>query len=165
MKIMTSRTHHQKISTKVLTDQEESKEIGARAGFSLECENLGFERTRDSGGFSTRLDGLESQHGVTISPRTTHDHEHQEQPRENQNLAHERQKTYEIESNSKPRRAQGGKGLLSHSISIQSIKNPWFKSCPREEREEEQRKEEPGHGRSSLQKRKAHAVLLPSSHF
>ena len=49
MKMMTSRTHSHKISTKVLTDQEESKEIGARAGFSLERENLGFERTRDSG--------------------------------------------------------------------------------------------------------------------
>ena len=27
----------------------EWEEIGARAGFSLECKNLGFERTRDSG--------------------------------------------------------------------------------------------------------------------
>ena len=45
---------------------------------------------------------------------------------------------YEIEMKSKPRRAQGGKGLLSHSISVQSLKNPWFKSYPREEREEEQ---------------------------
>ena len=68
MKMMTSRTHHQKISTKVLTDQEESKEIGARAGFSLDRKNLGFERTRDSGDFSTRLDDLESHHGVTKSP-------------------------------------------------------------------------------------------------
>ena len=105
MKMMTSRTHPQKISTKFLTNKEESKEIGARAGFSLERENLGFERTRDPGDFSSRIDGLESQHGVTKSPRTTHDHKHQEQPRENQNLAHGRQETYEIESNSKPRRA------------------------------------------------------------
>ena len=35
--MMTSRTHPQKISTKFLTDKEESKEIGARAGF---CEKL-----------------------------------------------------------------------------------------------------------------------------
>ena len=44
------------------------EEIGARAGFSLERKNLGFERTRDSGDFITRLDGLESHHGVTKSP-------------------------------------------------------------------------------------------------
>ena len=30
-------------------------------------------------------------------------------------------KTYEIELNSKPRRAQGGLGLLSHTISVQSL--------------------------------------------
>ena len=144
---------------------EESRNSRARTGFSQERENLGFERTRDPGDFSSRIDGLESQHGVTKSPRTTHDHKHQEQPRENQNLAHGRQETYEIDSNSKPRRAQGGNGLLSHSISVQSLKNPWFKSCPREEREEEQRKEEAAHGRSNLQKRIAHAVLLPSSPF
>ena len=33
------------------------EEIGARAGFSLERKNLGFERTRDPGDFSSRIDG------------------------------------------------------------------------------------------------------------
>jgi len=44
----------------------------------------------------------------------------------------------EIESKSKPRRAQGGKGLLSHQISVQKSQQsiPLF---PREEREEEKR--------------------------
>jgi len=41
----------------------------------------------------------------------------------------------EIEVNSKPRRAQGGMGLISRSISVQKLKNPSL----REEREEEQR--------------------------
>ena len=53
----------------------------------------------------------------------------------------------EIEVNSKPRRAQGGMGLLSRSISVQKLKNPSL----REEREEEQRGREgrqaPGEGR------------------
>ena len=35
---------------------------------------------------------------------------------------------------SKPRRALGGKGLLSHSISVQSLKNPYLESYPREEK-------------------------------
>jgi len=65
---------------------EESKSSRARTGFSQERENLGFERTRDPGDFSSRIDGLESQHGVTKSPRTTHDHKHQEQPREKSKL-------------------------------------------------------------------------------
>ena len=55
----------------------------------------------------------------------------------------------ENESKSKPRRAQGGKGLLSHSISVQSLKNPWFKSYPRKEREEEQKEGEEAHGRGN----------------
>jgi len=66
---------------------------------------------------------------------------------ENQISSQTKHKTYEIETKSKPRRAQGGKGLLSHSISVQSLKNPWFKSYPREEREEEQEGREETHGR------------------
>ena len=42
--------------------------------------------------------------------------------------------TYEIEMKSKPRRALGGKGLLSHSISIQNLKNPYLESYPREKK-------------------------------
>ena len=41
---------------------------------------------------------------------------------------------YEIETKSKPRRAQGGKGILSHSISVQSLKNSYSKPTPREEK-------------------------------
>ena len=44
------------------------------------------------------------------------------------------------EMNSKPRRAQGGKGLLSRSISVQNPQES-IPLIPREEREEEKRGE------------------------
>ena len=44
----------------------------------------------------------------------------------------------EFESKSKPRRAQGGKGLLSHQISVQKSQQS-IPQIPREEREEERR--------------------------
>jgi len=107
----------------------------SKSGVFSRMKNLGFERTRDSEDFSTRKDGLESHHGVTASPRTTHNHEHQEQPHEQQNSTHGRQETYEIDSNSKPRRAQGGMGLLSHSIHVQSLHKSMTKILtPREEK-------------------------------
>ena len=47
----------------------------------------------------------------------------------------------EIEVNSKPRRAQGGKGLLSRSIHIQSLHKSMSKiPSPREERDSEKRR-------------------------
>ena len=49
------------------------------------------------------------------------------------------------EMNSKPRRAQGGKGLLSRSISVQNPQES-IPLIPREEREEE-KKGEGGGGR------------------
>ena len=57
--------------------------------------------------------------------------------------------TYEIETKSKPRRALGGKGLLSHSISVQGLKKSILLILPlekkrknREEEEEDARREE-----------------------
>ena len=47
------------------------------------------------------------------------------------------------EMNSKTRRAQGGKGLLSRSISVQNPQES-IPLIPREEREEEKRGEEGG---------------------
>ena len=62
---------------------------------------------------------------------------------------------YEIETKSKPRRAQGRKGLLSHSISVQSLKNSHSKSYSRKKREEEQREGEEAHrGEGALSARK-----------
>ena len=52
----------------------------------------------------------------------------------------------EIEVNSKPRRAQGGKGLLSRSISVQKPQES-IPLIPREEREEEEQGEGENHGR------------------
>jgi hypothetical protein len=40
------------------------------------------------------------------------------------NSTQTKHKTYEIETKSNTPRAQGGKGLLSHSISVQVLKNP-----------------------------------------
>jgi hypothetical protein len=56
-------------------------------------------------------------------------------------------KKYEIEMNSIAQRAQGGEGLLSQSISVQGLKNPWPRSSPREEREEETERRERADGR------------------
>ena len=47
----------------------------------------------------------------------------------------------EIEMNSKPRRAQGGKGLLSRSISVQNPQES-MPLIPREEREKERKEKE-----------------------
>jgi len=57
--------------------------------------------------------------------------------------------SYEIEMKSKPRRALGGKGLLSHSISIQSLKNPYLESYPREEKGRRRGRERGAPGRGA----------------
>jgi len=64
MKMMTSRTHPQKISTKFLTDKEESKEIGARAGFCEKLKNVKNKRARESRGFCTRQESMDSLQGA-----------------------------------------------------------------------------------------------------
>ena len=62
------------------------------------------------------------------------------------------------EMNSKLRRAQGRKGLLSRSISVQRLNNPWLKTYPREEREEEQ-----GGDREVAPGRRKACVWVPGS--
>jgi len=57
--------------------------------------------------------------------------------REKSNSTQSSHKKYEIEMISTAQRAQGGVGLLSQSIFVQGLKNPWPRSSPREEREEE----------------------------
>ena len=70
-------------------------------------------------------------------------------------VTNKRHETYEIEHKFKARRAQRGKGLLSHPISVQSLKNSHSKSYPREKREEEQREGEEAHrGEGTLGARK-----------
>ena len=78
----------------------------------------------------------------------------------------------EIESKSKPRRAQGGKGLLSHQISVQKSHQsiPLIPS-PREEREEEEKKERgarnegewpcSGAGKKSTREREGQGIFNP----
>ena len=57
-----------------------------------------------------------------------------------------RHKMSKNEMNSKPRRSQGGKGLLSRSISVQNSQES-IPLIPREEREEEEQGEGESHGR------------------
>ena len=61
-------------------------------------------------------------------------------------------KRHETEIDFKPRRAQGGKGLLSHTILVQKLKNPWLDPTPREEKGGTGREgaEAPGRGRRSV---------------
>ena len=72
-----------------------------------------------------------------------------DQTNEIKNRHKQRHETYEIEHELKARRAQGGKGPLSQSISVQNIsRNPPPKTTPRDEkertREEESREMAPG---------------------
>ena len=52
MKMMTSSTHPQKISTKFLTNKEESKEIGARTGFCEKLKNVKLKELVNPAGFA-----------------------------------------------------------------------------------------------------------------
>ena len=104
-------TYQRKESTNHSIVWEESRNSRARTGFSLERQELRFEWTHDSRKISTRLDGLESLQRVTRSSEN-----HSSSRTKSSKTRH---KSYEIELNSKPRRAQGGLGLLSWSISVQ----------------------------------------------
>ena len=66
------------------------------------------EGTRDSGDFSTRLDGLESLQRVMKSSRNRPKSHAPRTKHENQNSSHERDTNYKIDPNSKASRAQGG---------------------------------------------------------
>ena len=99
---------------------EESKKSRARTGFSQERKTF----------VSKEL--VNPRHFVLSKERWIHHKELREELWSRASWSHKRKqktsqtkhKTYEIEMKSNPRRAQGGKGLLSHSISVQSLKNP-----------------------------------------
>ena len=100
------------------------EEFPSKNGVFSRTQKSPIEGTRDSGEFSTRLDGLEASQGVTKSSRN-HPQSHAQRTKwENQNSSHKRHSKYKIDSNSKAPRAQGGEGLLSQSISVQKPKNP-----------------------------------------
>ena len=58
-----------------------------------------------------------------------HDHTN-----ENKKSSQAKHKRYEIETKSNPRRAQGGKGLLSHQSQYKILTNPWLESLVLERR-------------------------------
>ena len=62
------------------------------------------------------------------------------------NSSKSKNKSYEIEMNSKPRREQGGLGLLSHTISVQSLQEsiPKVLILERRGRNRERRERAPG---------------------
>ena len=59
------------------------EEIPSKIGVFSRTQKLQFEKTRDSGGFSTRLDGLESSQRITKSSRTSQSSRAQESTKEN----------------------------------------------------------------------------------
>ena len=79
---------------------------------------------RESEGFSTRLDGLGAPQGVTKSSRTNSLSRAQETTMENRISIKQGTKRKKFETRSKALTAQGGKGILSHTISVQHLKNP-----------------------------------------
>ena len=68
-----------------------------------------------------------------------------DQTNEIKNRHKPRHETYEIEHEFKARRAQGGLGLLSHAISVQSLQEsiPKILSLERRREEQEEREEAP----------------------
>jgi len=76
--------------------------------------------------------------------------------REKSNSTQSSHKKYEIETISTAQRAQGGVGLLSQSIFVQGLKNPWPRSSPGEEREEGTER-----GEERRQAGRGHACLFP----
>ena len=64
---------------------------------------------------------------------------------ENKKSSQAKHKRYEIETKSNPRRAQGGKGLLSHQSQYKILTNSWLKSLVLERRGRE--KGQGGEGR------------------
>ena len=137
------------------------EEFPSKNGVFSGTQKSPIEGTRDSGEFSTRLDGLEAPQGVTKSSRNRPQSHAQRTKRENQNSSHKRHSKYKIDSNSKALRAQGGEGLLSRSILAQSLKNPWMKFYPRERKREEQREREGRLG--EISRKEKHAPPLAAA--
>jgi len=128
------------------------EEIPSNNGVFSRTQKLRFEETRDYGGFGTRLEGLETLQRVTQSLGNNPSSRAQESTKENQNSSQTKHKKNEIETRSTAKRAQGGKGLLSHAISVQvSQIHP---SNPKEERknkrEERRGRRQPSEGAADL---------------
>ena len=103
------------------------EEFPSKNGVFSRTQKLRSEGARESEGFSTRLEVLGSLQGVMKTTRTNSTTRAQESKTKIE-FQSKCTKTKGIETRSKPRRAQGGKGLLSRSIHLQSLKNPWLKS-------------------------------------
>ena len=99
-------------------------DISSKNGVFSRTQKRQFEGARESEGFSTWLEGLETLQGVTKSSRTNSSSRAQESTTKNRISIKQGTKREKFEMRLKAPRAQGGKGLLSHTISVQHLKNP-----------------------------------------
>ena len=113
----------------------EIDEILSKIGVFSRTPKLQFEGARESEGFRARQDGLGTSQGVTKLSRNNPSSRVRESTKENRISIKPKHKSYEIEMNTKPRRAQGGLGLLSRSISVQNSTIHAKIPSSREERE------------------------------
>ena len=125
------------------------EEIPSKIGVFSRTQKLRSEGTRHSEGFSTWLEGLESLQRVTQSPRYNISSRTQESKKGKLKFIQMRHKMNAIDTRSKAPRAQGGRGLLSHTISVQESQKSISKILPLEKRREEQeeKRRAPGDGR------------------
>ena len=97
----------------------EIDEIRGKIGGFSRTPKPQFEGTRESKGFRTRIEGLEAPQGITKMSRINLSTCAQDPTKENRIHPKTKDKACEIDLLPKPRRAQGGLGLLSRSISVQ----------------------------------------------
>ena len=101
----------------------EIDEIRCKIGVFSRTPKPQFEGTRESEGFRTRIEGLEAPQGITKMSRINLSTCAQDPTKENRIHPKTKDKACEIDLLPKPRREQGGLGLLSQSISVQELKN------------------------------------------
>jgi len=101
----------------------EIDEIRGKIGVFTRTPKPQIEGTRESEGFRTRIEGLEAPQGITKTSRINLSTRAQDPTKENRIHPKTKDKACEIDLLPKPRRAQGGLGLLSRSISVQELKN------------------------------------------
>ena len=100
--------------------------LPSKNGVFSRTQKLRFERARESG----VLYCVKSDRFTTKSSEKYYDLVLHEHINENQISSQTRHKTYEIETKSNTPRAQGGKGLLSRSISIQESQKSMVQILP-----------------------------------
>jgi len=130
----------------------EIDEIRGKIGVFTRTPKPQIEGTRESEGFRTRIEGLEAPQGITKTSRINLSTRAQDPTKENRIHPKTKDKACEIDLLPKPRRAQGGLGLLSRSTSVQSLHNSMAKipTSREEKRGTERRRGAPGRRRGGV---------------